>query len=254
MAIDARDKDRMGAGSGQRPKGAHFRTVDEPDVSRRAMVGSHSSGAHSSELHSAAPVGRAGGFPLKRAAIVAVAALAMCGAGGAVAWFGAQDNVLNTFTRGEIAPSIEETFDKNSSVKENVYVTNNGTAPAYIRATVSIYWEDGQGNQLWESPVEGVDADYTIDWGAVSEARDPHWIKGKDGCYYWSVPVGAGEKTQNLINEVKQVSSPAKKRLVVDIATQALQANTTTGEGFDKVWSAVSGLEVGADGALVPVN
>lgn len=254
MAIDVRDKDRMGAGSGQRPKGAHFRTVDEPDVSRRAMVGSHSSGAHSSELHSAAPVGRAGGFPLKRAAIVAVAVLAMCGAGGAVAWFGAQDNVLNTFTRGEITPSIEETFDKTSSMKENVYVTNNGTAPAYMRATVSIYWEDEQGNRLWESPVEGVSADYTIDWGAVSEASEPRWIEGKDGYYYWSVPVGAGEKTRNLINEVKQVGNPAEKRLVVDIATQALQANMTTGEGFDKVWSAASGLKVGADGALVSVN
>lgn len=254
MAIDVRDKDRMGAGSGQRPKGAHFRTVDEPDVSRRAMVGSHSSGAHSGEPHSAAPAGRVGGFPLKRAAIVVVAVLAMCGAGGAVAWFGAQDNVLNTFTRGEITPSIKETFDKTSSVKENVYVTNNGTAPAYMRATVSIYWEDEQGNQLWESPVEGVNADYTIGWGAVSKASEPRWIKGKDGYYYWSAPVGAGEKTRNLINEVKQVGNPAEKRLVVDIATQALQANMTTGEGFDKVWSAASGLKVGADGALVPVN
>ena len=249
MAIDVRDKDCVEAGSGQRPKGAHFRTVDEPDVRRRAMGGSRSSG-----VHSGAPAGRVGGFPLKRAAIVVVAVLAMCGAGGAVAWFGAQDNVLNTFTRGEITPSIEETFDKTSSMKENVYVTNNGTAPAYMRATVSIYWEDEQGNQLWESPVEGANADYTIGWGAVSEASEPRWIEGKDGYYYWSVPVGAGEKTRNLINEVKQVGNPAEKRLVVDIATQALQANMTTGEGFDKVWSAASGLKVGADGALVSVN
>ena len=254
MAIDVRDKDCVEAGSGQRPKGAHFRTVDEPDVRRRAMGGSRSNGVHSGGPHSAAPAGRVGGFPLKRAAIVVVAVLAMCGAGGAVAWFGAQDNVLNTFTRGEITPSIEETFDKTSSMKENVYVTNNGTAPAYMRATVSIYWEDEQGNQLWESPVEGANADYTIGWGAVSEASEPRWIEGKDGYYYWSVPVGAGEKTRNLINEVKQVGNPAEKRLVVDIATQALQANMTTGEGFDKVWSAASGLKVGADGALVSVN
>lgn len=254
MAIDVRDKDCVEAGSGQRPKGAHFRTVDEPDVRRRAMGGSRSSGVHSGGPHSAAPAGRVGGFPLKRAAIVVVAVLAMCGAGGAVAWFGAQDNVLNTFTRGEITPSIEETFDKTSSMKENVYVTNNGTAPAYMRATVSIYWEDEQGNQLWESPVEGVSADYTIGWGAVTEASEPRWIEGKDGYYYWSVPVGAGEKTRNLINEVKQVGNPAEKRLFVDIATQALQANMTTGEGFDKVWSAASGLKVGADGALVSVN
>ena len=151
------------------------------------MGGSRSSGVHSGGPHSAAPAGRVGGFPLKRAAIVVVAVLAMCGAGGAVAWFGAQDNVLNTFTRGEITPSIEETFDKTSSMKENVYVTNNGTAPAYMRATVSIYWEDEQGNQLWESPVEGVNADYTIGWGAVSEASEPRWIEGKDGYYYLSL-------------------------------------------------------------------
>lgn len=63
-----------------------------------------------------APVRRGGRRPLKRAVIVAVAVLAMCGAGGAVAWFGVQDNVLNTFTRGEIKPSIEETFDGSSTV------------------------------------------------------------------------------------------------------------------------------------------
>lgn len=253
MAIDVRDKDCVEAGSGQRPKGAHFRTVDGPDVRRRAMGGSRSSGVHSGGPHSAAPAGRVGGFPLKRAAIVVVAVLAMCGAGGAVAWFGAQDNVLNTFTRGEITPSIEETFDKTSSMKENVYVTNNGTAPAYMRATVSIYWEDEQGNQLWESPLENTD--YTITWGkAVAGQTGERWIKGNDGCYYWSVPVGAKERTQILIDQVKQIGAQTGKRLVVDIATQALQANMTTGEGFDKVWSAASGLKVGADGALVPVN
>lgn len=244
MAIGKRDRDRLGAGTPQGSRGAHFRPAGNADAC----------GCAGEPTQGSAPVRRVGRRPLKRAAIVTVAVLTMCGAGGAVAWFGAQDNVLNTFTRGEITPSIEETFDKTSQVKENVYVTNNGTAPAYMRATVSIYWEDEQGDQLWESPVEGVNADYTIGWGAVSEASEPRWIKGKDGYYYWSVPVGAGEKTQNLINTVMQVGSPAKKRLVVDIATQALQANMTTGEGFDNVWSAASGLKVGADGALVPVN
>ena len=54
MAIDVRDKDCVEAGSGQRPKGAHFRTVDEPDVRRRAMGGTlHGEGF--------AAFGRAGG-------------------------------------------------------------------------------------------------------------------------------------------------------------------------------------------------
>ena len=240
--MDMRDKNRLGANCDSRSRGAHFRPANDVDANWQSAGGSH---------QGASMKGR-GGFPLKRAAIVAVAVLAMCGAGGAVAWFGAQDNALNTFTRGEITPSIEETFDQASRVKRDVYVTNKGTAPAYVRAAVSIYWEDEQGNQLWESPVEGVSADYTIEWGAVSEDNNPRWIKGKDGYYYWSVPVGAGEKTKNLINEVKQVVNPATKRLVVDIATQALQANMSPSEGFSKVWANESGLSVGADGVLAP--
>lgn len=119
-----------------------------------------------------------------------------------------------------------------------------------MRATVSVYWEDLDGNQLWEAPAENTD--YTIAWGsAVSESANPRWILGDDGCYYWSVPVGANEQTQNLIDKATQSGTAADKRLVVDISTQALQANLSAGEGFDAVWSASSGLKVGADGALV---
>ena len=62
---------------------------------------------------------------------------------------------------------------------------------------------------------------------------------------------GANEQTQNLIDKATQSGTAADKRLVVDISTQALQANLSAGEGFDAVWSASSGLKVGADGALV---
>lgn len=239
MAIGKRDRDRLGTGTPQGSRGAHFRPVGSADVCGRA--GEPTLGG--------APVRRGGRRPLKRAVIVAVAVLAMCGAGGAVAWFGVQDNVLNTFTRGEIKPSIEETFDGSSTVKQNVFVKNEGTAPAYMRATVSIYWEDKDGNQLWESPVENTD--YEIKWGVISEDGNPRWIEGKDGYYYWSVPVGANEQTGNLIDKATQPGTIGDKRLVVDISTQALQANLSASEGFDKVWSASSGLAVGVDGVLV---
>ena len=188
--------------------------------------------------------------PLKRIAIACCAALALCGVGGAFAWFSSQDAVSNVFTRGEIQPSIEEKFDASFTVKENVFVKNEGTAPAYMRATVSVYWEDLDGNQLWEAPKEG--SDYTMKWGnAVSEGANPRWTLGDDGYYYWSDPVGADEQTENLIDKATQSGTIGDKRLVVDISTQALQANLSAGEGFDAVWSASSGLKVGADGALV---
>lgn len=153
MAIGKRDRDRLGAGTPQGSRGAHFRPVGSADAC----------GCAGEPTLGGAPVRRGGRRPLKRAVIVAVAVLAMCGAGGAVAWFGVQDNVLNTFTRGEIQPSIEEAFDASSTVKENVFVKNEGTAPAYMRATVSIYWEDKNGNQLWDAPQEG--QGYSITWG-----------------------------------------------------------------------------------------
>lgn len=240
MAIGKRDRDRLGAGTPQGSRGAHFRPVGSADAC----------GCAGEPTLGGAPVRRGGRRPLKRAVIVAVAVLAMCGAGGAVAWFGVQDNVLNTFTRGEIQPSIEEAFDASSTVKENVFVKNEGTAPAYMRATVSVYWEDLDGNQLWEAPKEG--SDYTMKWGnAVSEGANPRWILGGDGYYYWSDPVGANEQTENLIDKAMQSGTIGDKRLVVDISTQALQANLSAGEGFDKVWSASSGLAVGVDGVLV---
>lgn len=240
MAIGNRDRDRLGEGTPQGSRGAHFRPAGNTDAC----------GCAGEPTRGSAPVRRGGRRPLKRAAIVAVAVLAMCGVGGAVAWFGVQDNVLNTFTRGEIKPSIEETFDASSTVKENVFVKNEGTAPAYMRAAVSVYWEDLDGDQLWETPAENVD--YTITWGsAISESANPHWILGDDGYYYWSVPVEAGGTTSNLINSVEKKGDHGDKHLVVDIATQALQANLSAGEGFNKVWSASSGLAVDADGALV---
>lgn len=240
MAIGKRDRDRLGAGVPQGSRGAHFRPAGNADAC----------GCAGESTQGSAPVRRGGQRPLKRAAIVAVAVLAMCGAGGAVAWFGVQDNVLNTFTRGEIKPSIEETFDASSTAKQDVFVKNEGTAPAYMRATVSVYWEDLDGSQLWEAPKEG--SDYTMKWGeAVSEGASPRWILGDDGYYYWSDPVGANEQTENLIDKATQSGAIGDKHLVVDIATQALQANLSAGEGFDAVWSASSGLKVGADGALV---
>ena len=240
MAIGNRDRDRLGAGASQGSRGAHFRPVGSADAC----------GCAGEPTQGSTPVRRGGWRPLRRAAIVAVAVLAMCGAGGAVAWFGVRDNVLNTFTRGEIKPSIEETFDKDRTVKTDVHVTNKGTAPAYMRAAVSIYWEDAAGNQLWDAPREG--QDYSITWGdALTASTSERWIKGADGYYYWSVPVEAGSTTSNLIKSVEKHGDHGDKRLVVDIATQALQANLSAGEGFDAVWSASSGLAVGADSTLV---
>lgn len=182
--------------------------------------------------------------PLKRIAVACSLLVVLCGVGGAFAWFNSQDSKLNVFTNGVIKPVIDETFDAATDVKENVKVTNEGTAAAYMRATVSVYWEDKDGNQLWESPGEGTD--YTITWGdTLAGQTDPRWIKGADGYYYWSQPVEAKGSTANLIDVATRLTQPEGKHLVVDIATQALHANQ---KAFDEVWAKSSGLKIGQDG------
>lgn len=178
-------------------------------------------------------------------------------AGGTLAWFGQTDGVTNIFTSGSVKPQIDETFDTGYTVKRDVKVENVGTMPAYLRASVAVYWLDQEGNQLWDAPV--LDTDYSIDWGdAVSDApavpdapAGGQWLQGDDGFYYWSMPVDKEQSTGILIKSASQNGTPTDgKKLVVDIASQALQAEGTAKNAFNEVWSKSSGLVAGEDGTL----
>lgn len=189
----------------------------------------------------------------KRRAVLtaALAVLALASAGATLAWFNAGDAVTNMFVQGKVDPSIEEVFEGGHTVKSDVKVKNEGTMRSYVRAAVSIYWQDGAGNQLWEAPEAGTD--YGIVWGDVdpNPPAGAHWITGKDGYYYWSEPLERGASTKNLISEVKRARVPVGgKDLVVDVSSQALQAEGTEDDTFDYAWGEASGLAVTADGSL----
>lgn len=182
-------------------------------------------------------------------------------AGGTLAWFGQTDGVTNIFTSGSVKPQIDETFDTGYTVKQDVKIKNTGTMPAYLRASVAVYWLDEGGNQLWDAPVLG--NDYSIEWNvATSDTPDApaapdalaggQWLQGDDGFYYWSMPVDKKQNTGVLIKKASQIGgTPAEgKKLVVDIASQALQAEGTAKNAFNEVWSTSSGLVAGEDGTL----
>ncbi len=177
-------------------------------------------------------------------------------AGGTLAWFSQTDGVTNLFSSGSVKPQINETFETDYTVKENVSIQNTGTLSAYLRASVSVYWEDGSGNQLWDAPVavgENGEGDYSITWGEMGPDSQTNacWLKGNDGFYYWSMPVGKKQGTGDLIKSASQIGTPADgKKLVVDIASQALQAEGTAKNAFNEVWSESSGLVAGEDGTL----
>ena len=99
----------------------------------------------------------------KRKQIVAllVGVLLLAGVVGTFAWLSVTGVLVNEFGFGSVAPSVDET--RKDNVKRDVSVKNTGSAPAYLRVAVDIYWQDKDGARLWNEPVAGTD--YTIEWG-----------------------------------------------------------------------------------------
>lgn len=163
--------------------------------------------------------------PLVMAALVlAVVGVAVS---GVIAWLSTTSTVSNTFELGTVNPTVQETFENDT--KSDVFIKNKGNVPIYVRAQVNIYWQDANGNQLWEAPVEGTD--YTITWG-----NDPKWVKGSDGFYYWTEPLKADETTGLLIKELTWTTADSSngRTLVCDIAVQGIQAEPV--EAVQEAW------------------
>ena len=159
--------------------------------------------------------------------------------GGTVAYLIDQTgSITNTFTPVKVTPEVTEDFDH--KVKNNVKITNDGDIPAYIRVKVVVTWKNG--NDVYgAAPVEN--KDYTWQIPGIG------WVKGKDGFYYYTKPVPAGEKTSILLTDCKlkdDVKAPAGYSLSVDIHAQAIQAEPTT--AVTSAWNNVTA--VGTDGAL----
>lgn len=181
----------------------------------------------------------------KRPIALAVLALAVVGVAiaGVAAWLTASSSLINEFGLGRVDASVEETFD--GTTKSDVKAKNDGTVPIYVRAQVNIYWQDANGNQLWEEPVEN--ADYTVTWG---DELGKSWIQGSDGFYYWTQPLAAGAVTGNLIDKLGWITAQTSngRTLVCDVSIQGIQADPAN--AVNEAW----GATVGQDGTLTPAQ
>ena len=173
----------------------------------------------------------------KRIIALLVAVILLAGTAGTLAWLSVTGVLVNQFGIGSVTPSVQETL--NGKVKSDVKAKNTGTAPAYIRAAVDIYWQDQDGARLWDEPKEEPkgEADYEIAWSVAdtSGANSAYnWVKASDGFYYWTSPVAPGAETGVLINRVTELKATEGRNLVVDISTQAVQA--TPDEAVHDAW------------------
>lgn len=163
----------------------------------------------------------------KRIIALLVGVILLAGTAGTLAWLSVTGVLVNQFGIGSVTPSVQETL--NGKVKSDAKAKNTGTAPAYIRAAVDIYWQDQDGARLWDEPKEEPkgEADYEIAW-SVADASGANsaynWVKASDGFYYWTSPVAPGAETGVLINRVTELKATEGRNLVVDISTQAVQA------------------------------
>lgn len=173
----------------------------------------------------------------KRIIALLVGLILLAGTAGTLAWLSVTGVLVNKFGIGSVTPSVQETL--NGKVKSDVKAKNTGTAPAYIRAAVDIYWQDQDGARLWDEPKEEPkgEADYEIAW-SVADASGANsaynWVKASDGFYYWTSPVAPGAETGVLINRVTELKATEGRNLVVDISTQAVQA--TPDEAVHDAW------------------
>lgn len=173
----------------------------------------------------------------KRIIALLVGVILLAGTAGTLAWLSVTGVLVNQFGIGSVTPSVQETL--NGKVKSDVKAKNTGTAPAYIRVAVGIYWQDQDGARLWDEPKEEPkgEADYEIAW-SVADASGANsaynWVKASDGFYYWTSPVAPGAETGVLINRVTELKATEGRNLVVDISTQAVQA--TPDEAVHDAW------------------
>lgn len=174
----------------------------------------------------------------KRIIALLVGVILLAGTAGTLAWLSVTGVLVNQFGIGSVTPSVQETL--NGKVKSDVKAKNTGTAPAYIRAAVDIYWQDAtSGARLWDEPKEEPkgEADYEIAW-SVADASGANsaynWVKASDGFYYWTSPVAPGAETGVLINRVTELKATEGRNLVVDISAQTVQA--TPDEAVHDAW------------------
>ena len=159
----------------------------------------------------------------KRIIALLVGVILLAGTAGTLAWLSVTGVLVNQFGIGSVKPLVQESL--NGNVKSNVKAENAGTAPAFIRAAVDIYWQDGNGARLREEPQ--ADKDYVIAW-SVADASGTNsassWVKASDGFYYWTSPVAPNTETDVLIASVTELKAIEGRNLVVDVSTQAVQS------------------------------
>ena len=154
--------------------------------------------------------------------LMSVVVLLVGVAGGSLAYlFTNSDPVTNTFLPAHVDSIPVESFSNN--VKENIGAKNTSNIPAFLRATISYHWENAAGQILAETPSVTIDETLgeTIGWFKVGEI------------YYYKnvVPADTAVSTYFISSISVNGTAPEGYHLVVDVLTEAIQAEGVDADG-----------------------
>lgn len=141
------------------------------------------------------------------------------------------ESITNVFEAGNTGIEVEETF--NGVTKSDVYISNTGNVPVYIRVALIPVWEDGDKNAVALNAE--LDTDLTITWGSEK------WKKGSDGFWYYTDAVGANGITENLIDSavVNTDSEGYQKGYQVNLQVMAQSIQAEPDEAVESAWKIV---------------
>lgn len=139
-----------------------------------------------------------------------------------IAFLTSKDTITNHFKVAKYDITTKEDFEqtkewKTNPIKKEVWIENTGTLPAYVRVKVVPFWKNGLPITL-----NGKD---TV---SLEFENSTKWIKIGDFYYYKKI-LNPGEKTENLLKDVK-VNKDIKNidknydisNLLVDVFTESI--------------------------------
>ena len=131
------------------------------------------------------------------------------------------DPVTNTFLPAHVDSIPVESFRNN--VKANIGAKNTSNIPAYLRANISYRWENNDGQILAETPSVKI---------AETLGESTGWFK-VNGIYYYKnvVPADTAVSTYFISSISVNGTAPEGYHLVVDVLTEAIQAEGVDADG-----------------------
>jgi len=153
-------------------------------------------------------------FNNKKTLIFAVAAVAVLGIAGTVAYNTDTMVFNNLFHLGDDASEFSDTFESPSSwtpcttTPKTAIATNKSNSNRYVRMKINQYWRTANTTTpetdytTTDLPLTWTDGDDVKSYAIINMQNTDKWELKADGWYYYKTPLAANQSTDSLLQSV----------------------------------------------------